>query len=35
MKDHYMTEIITRLETCGDVDLLDFILKLLISEGRN
>ena len=32
MKDYYIKAIIEQLESCNDVDLLDLILKLLISE---
>ena len=33
MKNHYKNEINAHLEKCSDIDLLDFILKLLITEG--
>ena len=33
MKNQYVTNIITHLEKCSDIDLLDFILKLLINES--
>ena len=33
MKDQYIKLIIEYLEKCNDEDLLDFVLKLLISEG--
>ena len=33
MKNQYVNNIIKHLEKCSDIDLLDFILKLLINES--
>ena len=33
MNDRYINEIIAHLGKCTDTDLLDLILKLLITEG--
>ena len=35
MTDLLKQQIVEQLQICSDADLLDFILKLLVAEGRD